>query len=59
MHAKRDGKDFERKIYMNILIYMLKTNILLLADIFENFQNMPLKIYELDPAQFFIAPRLS
>ena len=30
----------------------------LLADVFENFQNMCLKIYELDPAHFLSTPRL-
>ena len=32
---------------------------LLLADVFENFQNMCLEIYELDPAKFLSAPRLA
>ena len=32
---------------------------LLLADVFENFRNMWLKIYELDPAKFFSAPELA
>ena len=30
----------------------------MLADIFENFQNMCLEIYELDPARFLTAPWL-
>ena len=30
----------------------------LLADVFENFQNMCLKIYEFDPAHFLSTPRL-
>ena len=32
---------------------------LLLADVFENFQNMCLEIYELDPARFFTTPGLA
>ena len=33
----------------------VQNNILLLADVFENFQNMCLEIYELDPAYFVTA----
>ena len=36
-----------------------QSNALMLADVFENFRNMCLKIYVLDPAQFFSAPRLA
>ena len=36
----------------------VKSNTLLLADVFENFRNMCLKIYELDPAKFLSAPGL-
>ena len=31
----------------------LQSNTLLLADVFENFRNMCLEIYELDPAKVF------
>ena len=31
----------------------------MLADVFENFRNMSLEIYELDPAHFFSAPGLA
>ena len=31
----------------------------MLADVFENFRNKCLKIYELDPACFLTAPRLA
>ena len=37
----------------------VQCNILLLADVFENFSNMCLKIYELDPAKFLSAPELA
>ena len=33
------------------MICMFKGNTLLLADVFENFTNMCLEIYELDPAK--------
>ena len=48
-HAKRVCKDFEIK---NLHV---QSDALLLADVFENFQNMCLEIYELDPACFFTA----
>ena len=37
----------------------VKSDTLLLADVFENFRNMFLKIYELDPAKFLSAPGLA
>ena len=37
----------------------VQSNTLLLADVFENFRNMCLKIYELDPTQFFTASGLA
>ena len=32
---------------------------LLIADVVDNFRNMCLKLYELDPARFLTAPRLA
>ena len=37
----------------------VQSNTLFLADVFENFRNMCLKIYELDPAKFLSAPGLA
>ena len=36
----------------------VQSDTLMLADVFENFRNMCLKIYELDPAKFLSAPGL-
>ena len=36
-----------------------QSDMLLLADVFEKFQNMCLEIYELDPARFFTTPGLA
>ena len=37
----------------------VQSDTLLLADVFENFRDMCLKIYELDPAKFLSAPGLA
>ena len=37
----------------------LKIDVLLLAEIFENFRNVCLKNYELDPAHYYTSPGLS
>ena len=36
-----------------------QSNTLLLADVYENFRNICLEVYELDPALFFTAPRIN
>ena len=37
----------------------IQSNTLLLADVFENFRNMCIKVYELDPAHFLSLPGLA
>ena len=37
----------------------VQSDTLLLADVFENFQNICLEIYGLDPARFLTPPRLA
>ena len=39
--------------------WYVQSDTLLLADVFENFRNMCIKVYELDPAHFLSAPGLA
>ena len=59
----RHGKTvFEYLINKNLGSYhdlYVQSDTLLLADLFENFRNMCVKICELDPAQFLSAPGLA
>ena len=41
------------------MIFYYKSDTLLLSDVLENFIEMCLKIYELDPAKCFSAPKLA
>ena len=56
VHAKRVSKDFEIKDLGEHHDLYVQGLTLLLADVSENFKNMCLKIYELDPARFFSDP---
>ena len=58
-HAKRFCKDFELKKLGEYHDLYVQSNTLLLADVFANFQNMCLQMYELDPARFLSAPGLA
>ena len=57
--AKRVCKDLEIKKLGSYHDLYVQSNILLLADVFENFQDMCLKIYELNPAKFLSASGLT
>ena len=59
MHAKRVCKDFEIKHLGEYHDLYLKRDTLLLADFFENFIKMFLKMYHLDPVNFFSSPGLA
>ena len=52
-------KDFEIKTLGEYHDVFLQSNTLWLAHVFENFRNMCLKIYELDPARFLSNPELA
>ena len=59
MHGKRVCIDFEIKKLSGYHNLYLKSDTLVLADVFENFRKICLKIYELDPAKFLSAPGLA
>ena len=59
IHGKRVCKDFEIKDLGEYHDLYLKSDTLLLADVFESFREMCLKIYQLDPAKFLSAPGLA
>ena len=59
MHGRRVCKDFEIKNLIEYYDLYLKSDILLLVDVFENFRKMCLKIYHLDAAKFILPPGLA
>ena len=52
-------KDFKIKKLGEYHDLYVQSNTLLLADVFQNFKNMSLKLYELDPAKFLSVPGLA
>ena len=58
-HAKKVCKDFEMKNLGEYHDLYVQIDTLLLVDAPKNFQNMCLKIYELDPVKFLPAPGLA
>ena len=57
-HAKRVFKDFEIKKIGKYHDLYIKSDTLLVDDVFNNFRNMCLEISGLDPPHFLSAPRL-
>ena len=58
-HAQKVWNTMEKKTLGCYYNTYLKTDISLLADVFETFRNTCLKNYELDPAHFYTAPGLA
>ena len=58
-HTKRVFKNLNNKNLGDYHDLYVQSDTLLLADVFENFRNMCIKGYELDPAHFLLAPGLA
>ena len=58
-HAQKVWKTFKMKYFKDYHELYNKVDVLLLADVFENFRNICLKNYELDPAHYYTAPGLA
>ena len=56
MYTKRVCQDFEIKKLGEYKIFILKSDKLLLTNVFENFLKMCIVFYHLDPAKFLSAP---
>ena len=55
-HAKRVFKNLSNKNLDDYPDLYVQSDTLLLADVFENFRNMCIKVYQLYPAHFLSAP---
>ena len=58
-HAKRVFKNLNNKNLGDYHDLYVQSDTILLADVFENFRNMCIKVYELDLAHFLSAPGLA
>ena len=59
IHAQKVFKYFKLKNLGEYHDLYVQSDTLLLADVFENFRNKCIEIYELDPARFLSAPGLA
>ena len=59
MNMQKVWKVFGMKTMRDYHDLYLKTDVLLLADVFEEFRNVCLDNYKLDPAWYYTSPGLS
>ena len=55
-HAQKDCETFEMKNLEDYHNLYNQVDVLLLADVFENFRGICIKNYKLDPAYYYTAP---
>ena len=58
-HAQKVWRMFKMEYFKDYHELYNKVDVLLLADVFENFRNICLENYELDPAHYYTAPGLA
>ena len=58
-HAKKVWKEFKMEHLQDYHNLYNETDVLLLADVFENFRDICIKNYKLDPAHYYTAPGLA
>ena len=58
-HAQKVSETFEMKNLEDYHNLYNKVDVLLLADVFENFRDICIKNYKLDPAHYYTAPGLA
>ena len=58
-HAQTVWQSFQMKTLKDYQNLYVKTDILLLADVFEEFRRMSMSYYKLDPANFYTTPGLT
>ena len=58
IHAQKVFEEFKLKNLGNYHDFHVQSDTLLLTDVFDNFRNMYIEIYDVDPAHFLSAPGL-
>ena len=58
-HTQKVCKDFKIRNLRDYHDLYVQSDKLLLANVFGNFRNMCLEIYDLDPSHFLFAPELA